>query len=491
MQPDDHPTLSTPDRPQATALSWLKNPWVILIFGGLMLLAVWVGIGIWTEQRRSAALKELWDRYLIAPYAADTPRFPAWVPKWLGRMLPPDWAHEKLLQIVLVDNCHDDRVLRLLSQIEEIEFVSFTEDCTFSDDALLELIETHQLQSLTVDVPLRMTPQHLAALRQRGGVVGSLVLRGPFDERHLYELCQMSNLNALHLVGPITTKATTPVTGWPELRELRWDDSALTDTQFAIFGGAPQLRTLFLDEARLTSRSGHVLEHLPLESLQLEGADIDDALMVSVGRIPALKHLDLAHTKISDAGLQAVAQLPELNVLKVAAHGLTISSARSLRESAKLRSIALDTDTSVTDDWVAELVHERFERIELINSAITDEGAAAIRKGCPNVKSICLTGSRVTDQCLPALCLMPQLSDLNLNNTAITDAGLQQVELVAPGFGFSRLSRLSLSGTHVTREGVSAFRSRNRRSSLSVWLEPFPVERRAIERPGNIVSTPE
>ncbi len=492
MQPDDHPTLNTTDRPQATALSWVKNPWVILIFGGVMLLAVWVGIGIWTEQRRSAAIEELKDRYGVLLQSEVHMGIVISFPDWLNQMVPPGWAaRSELITSAQVDNCDGDRILRLLSRIGELEQVNFTADCTFSDDALLELIETHQLRGLGFQVPRRMTPQHLAALRQRGGVNGSLSLRGPFDERHLYELGQMAELEILRLTGPISANAAVPTTAWPALQELQWDDSQLTDAQFAMFGAASRLNALYLSKTRLTSRSGPLLERLPVEALHLESPDLDDTLMENLSRIPSLEHLSLPHTGITDVGLQAVARLPKLTSLRMAARDLTVSSARSLRECADLNEITLDTDASVTDEWIAEMLHERFWRIELVNSAITDEGVAAIQKGCPNAYVLWLPGSRVTDRCLSILHPMRRLIDLKLSNTAITDAGLQQVELATGKIGFSFRGRLDLSGTRVTREGALEFLRRNGNSNLTVRLGPDDVVHRPPEPPGWIVCTPE
>ncbi len=483
MQSDDqtlphdtaHPAAA--DRAQGTTSLWRKNPWLILVFASVLLLGLWVGIGIWTEQRRRAAIEELTDRYGVYLDGDGAPRFPVWLPNWLGQMLPPDWAHDELMVSAVIYHGDDDRIARLLRHVGELEAVRFIESCTFSDEALLELIEAHQLKHLTFNMPQSLTPRHLAALRQRGGVQGPFSLHGPFNEQHLQELSQMAGLEILYLNGPISANVALSATGWPALGFLKWDDSQLTDTQFAMLGTAPKLTALHLEKTRLTSRSGPLLERMAVDSLHLESPDVDDALMENLGRIQSLSHLHLPHAKITDAGLKAVAQLPELWSLRVTAHDLTVSCARKLRECAKLRFVVLDTDASVTDDWVAELVHERLEGIELINSAVTDEGVATIQKVCPNTKRLSLAGSRITDRCLPTLSLMLELGHLDLSNTAITDAGLEQFQLQSRGNPVFTSQMLDLSGTRVTREGALAFLQRNGNPALGVRLGPKEVVR--------------
>lgn len=497
MRPDDqtlphdttHPAAA--DRVQVTTSLWRKNPLLILVFASVLLLGLWVGIGIWTEQRRSAAIKELTDRYGVYLSGEDDPRFPAWLPNWLGRMLPPEWSHDELLISAVIYHGNDDRIARLLRHVGELDAVVFIESCTFSDEALLELIETHQLKHLNFNMPQRLTLQHLAALRQNGGVLGGFSLHGLFTEQHLRELSQMPKLESLYLVGPISTNAALSATGWPALHHLQWQDSQLTDAQLAVFGAAPLLTYLHLEKTRLTSRSGPLLERLPIEYLHLESPEIDDGLTENLGRIQSLMYLHLPHAKITDAGLQAVAQLPELCSLEVAVRGLTVSSARSLRECANLRVVVLDTDASVTDDWVAELVHERIQGIELINSTVTDEGVAAIQKVCPNVRRLSLAGSRITDRCLPTLSLMVELGHLDLSNTAITDTGLEQFQLQSRGHPAFTSQMLDLSGTRVTREGALAFLQRNGNPALGVRLGPKEVVRLPPERPEPLPLIPE
>lgn len=482
MQPDGqalpHDTTHTAtDRTQGTTWSWLKSPWVLLIFGGVILLGLWVGIGLLTEQRRSAAVEELRDKYGVLLDGKSEPRFPDWIRGLLEEMLPPDWTQIDVYETAVVDRCDDESIVRLLSRIGELDSITFADGCTLSDAAVLELIETHHLQQLRFAEPRSLTPQQLAAWRERGGVKGSLVLQGPFNKDHLRELSQMMRLQVLHLIGPVDTDDALPPTGWPALGSLRWDDSQLTDAQFAVFGAAPELTGLYLERTRLTSRSGALLERLPLERLHLESQDADDALVECIGRIRSLESVSLPQGRITDAGLRAVAQLPGLGFLRIAARGLTVSSARSLRELANLHKITIDTDASVTDEWIAEFVHEQLNRIELINSAITDEGVATIQKNCPNAFTISLAGSRVTDQCLPVLSNMPRLIDLDLSNTAITDAGLQQVDLTRADAGYPRLRKLNLSGTRVTREGALDFAQRHGSSILGVRLSPKEVVR--------------
>lgn len=454
-QPADEP------RPPS-AWAWLKHPWLLLIFGSVMSLGLWVGLGMWIEHQRSLVEKGLSERDgFVLFYHPGRKRFPAWLPEWLGKILPAKKMRieRDRLTGVTITECKDDRDcdLHILSRIGELEDVSLDSDCKVSDETLLELIGTHTLRSLEFSSPRNLTAQHLAALRRSGNLSILRTVRGPFDEQRITELGQMARLTSLSLEGQIESTTKPLAIHWPQLADLDWSWSELTDEQFAGIGAASPLNALHLRHTHLTSRSWPLLERMPLHFLELDSPHVDDALLTSLARIPTLIAIDLPYGAATDVGLQELSKLPQLQSLCLSARRLTIASVRHIRDCQQLRAIMLTNGSNITDEWIAQLAHPHWQRIRICDSEVTDAGVATIRAACP-LGSLELPGSRVTDACLPVISQMTGLNYIDLSNTAITDAGLKQAEF-RPTIGL--VPMLDLSGTRVTREGVKEFIRRN------------------------------
>ncbi len=344
---------STPesDRQRPSVWSWLKNPWLVLVFGSITLLGLWIGLGEFIEYQRHEAERELESGNVIQ-FATVLPndRFPVWLPDWLGRILPEDlqFKRSRVTGVRIVES-QDDRDVRLLSRIGEIESIEFHTECTCSDDALLELTETHRLRKLCFwQKPRKLTAQHLAELRQHGDPVELYGLAGPFGEQQLGELAGMSNLQILGLNGPIEPTVRLPVFTWPQLSSVGWDESQIADEQLASMFASSPLETLYLEQTQLTPQAWPLLDGMPLGYLRLEGPHIDDALLKVLTRIPSLYALHLPKATITDAGVRVLSALTDLNRLELDVTGLTVTGARHLGECKKLGTLSLRNCSSVT-----------------------------------------------------------------------------------------------------------------------------------------------
>ncbi len=469
------PSQSIEKPGSSPSVSWLKHPWLVLICGSALLLALWVGLRVRIEYQRNAALEELRNRDDVRLRENGT-RVPEWLPGWLRDLLPENLESEwsQLTQVNLHD-CQDDRVLLLLSRIGEAYNLALHGDCKFSDDALLQLFESHRFHDIIFwSQSFKLTAQHLAVLRQQGNISQLWGLGGPFNEQQLRELAGMSSLESLHLDGPLDTTAKVPVIHWPRLTEFRWHESQLTDAQFEKLVAASPVTNLQLDETRLTSQSWPLLERMPLELVRIARQHIDDTLLTSLARIPSLEIIYLPDATITDSGVQELAALPRLESFEIPASGLTIAGARHLRECKSLRSLRLNGGSNVTDEWIAEMVQDRLKHLDIPDSAITDAGVATLQKTC-RLEYLDLSGSRVTDGCLQSLSLMTDLGDLDLSDTAITDEGLKHAQLMRGSVGAFFPPHLTLDGTRVTPEGVKEFLRQNRNPNVRVSVGPSPA----------------
>ena len=75
-------------------------------------------------------------------------------------------------------------------------------------------------------------------------------------------------------------------------------------------------------------------------------------------------------------------------------------------------------------------------------------------KGLKRLKSLGLSGNRITDAGLPLLANLESLETLDLDGTPVTDAGLSAL------VGLKRLKMLRVENTGVTREGLARFQQK-------------------------------
>ena len=90
--------------------------------------------------------------------------------------------------------------------------------------------------------------------------------------------------------------------------------------------------------------------------------------------------------------------------------------------------------------------------LQMANPDVTDETLAYLR-GFDRLKELDLSDSKVTDEGLKLLKDLPALATLRLKNTEVTDAAFSDALADKES-----LRRLDLTGTHVDRETVDAWR---------------------------------
>jgi hypothetical protein len=80
----------------------------------------------------------------------------------------------------------------------------------------------------------------------------------------------------------------------------------------------------------------------------------DDAVVANVRKLPSLRRLDLAFTRVTDAGMEHVCCLPKLEELNLVGTKVSDASVSLLKRLRSLRTIVL-WGTDVTSAGVAEL----------------------------------------------------------------------------------------------------------------------------------------
>jgi Leucine-rich repeat (LRR) protein len=158
--------------------------------------------------------------------------------------------------------------------------------------------------------------------------------------------------------------------------------------------------------------------------------------------------VDFDNTQVTDAGLEKLKGLTQLQALFLENTQVTDAGLESLKGLTQLKLLSLD-NTQVTDAGLENLKGlTQFQALALDNTQVTDAGLENL-KGLTQLDGLSLDNTQVTDAGLENLKGLTQLVLLSLNNTQVTDAGLEKLK------GLTQLLDLSLDNTQVTDEGVS------------------------------------
>jgi len=154
-----------------------------------------------------------------------------------------------------------------------------------------------------------------------------------------------------------------------------------------------------------------------------------------------------AATKVTDAELQPVGEMPELQHLFLDGTHITGDGLKVIEGFTELEVLSLD-NTQVTDaglKYIHDLPRLRF--VDLANTSVTDDGLRHLRE-LPGLQDLTLDGTQIADATLLHLRSFPHLKNLGLDDTQVTDAGLRHLE------DLPKLEWLEVINTQVTDEGV-------------------------------------
>lgn len=144
-----------------------------------------------------------------------------------------------------------------------------------------------------------------------------------------------------------------------------------------------------------------------LAELWLEDAGVDDVEMESIGRMKALKKLNLQRNKITDAGASDLVGLTELKDLSI-------------------------SRTQLSDDSLAVIGKlKNLEQLGIEECKLSGSGFKHLAT-CTKLRDIWFGGNPITDEHLPDLARLTSLEALFLPDTKTTEAGAVALKKLLP-----------------------------------------------------------
>lgn len=219
----------------------------------------------------------------------------------------------------------------------------------------------------------------------------------------------------------------------------------ISDAGLERLAAAKQLRVLSLSGTAVTHAGlEHFAAHPNLVALDIEVCDgITDAACEPLGRMRQLRALVFKKTgfekqRISDAGLDRLKDLKDLELLDLYGNNLTDAGLERLQAFPRLRELNLSL-LAISDAGLPHLKPlARLERLELLYSEgfagpkITDAGAMSLTP-LSNLTALNLTGAKITDNAMEALASLEKLKTLQLVRTKVTSNGVKAFQSAVPG----------------------------------------------------------
>lgn len=175
----------------------------------------------------------------------------------------------------------------------------------------------------------------------------------------------------------------------------------LSETDFNIFGVTEPIASKYINEALDKLSEIRNLTALAIRNIELSTIDIN-----KIGRLTSLVAIDLENNGLDDE---------EMNVFPV------LTSLKRMRFSRQHFTYPSSLDG-----------YRNLEEVSLVETPICDKGLRFLRYSNPTLKSLLLSKTDVTDDCVSTLILCNNLTYLNIESTKATSIALDNLLLSNP-----------------------------------------------------------
>jgi len=241
----------------------------------------------------------------------------------------------------------------------------------------------------------------------------------------LKRLAELKSLKTLVLVETLVSD-----TGLLYLKDISLNSISLVSTQITDKGlgylsNMPSLTILYVSETAISNAGVERLKDMiQLDILFLANTQIDDIGLGHLAGLTNLRQLYMNNTRITDSGLKHLKGMKQLQTLGLGA-------------------------TSITNAGLKELTgFKNIERLDFTNCKFSDSGFVHL-KDLKSLEVLMLNSTSISDSGLEYLKDLKNLKDLQLRLTSVSDVGLQHLH------GLKKLEDLDLQQTKVTPQGIA------------------------------------
>ncbi|HNY80716.1 MAG: hypothetical protein RBS72_09305 [Sedimentisphaerales bacterium] len=319
------------------------------------------------------------------------------------------------------------------------------------------------LQNLRrLTAPDRMDDAGLAHVARLPALTGLYLRESRVTNAGLRHLAGLQGLEELALgAGRITDAGLVHLGKLPRLRYLLLQGDGFSDAGFVHLKNVPSLRILHFGHLPQTTDAGlaHLSALTQVQDMSFHWSEnITDEGVRHLAALPHLRSLDVARSRVTDAGLAHLRDVKTLESLWLPSEGISDTGLEYLSQLPRLRSLSVSRayrgDSSgeqgyYTDKGIRMLAHCRdLEELSVGSIAMTDASMEAIAT-LGNLRNLALFGcTAVTDEGLKELASLKDLEVLNVHDANATISGLSCLN------GLSNLRRLDIDGVKQDYSGL-------------------------------------
>ena len=277
------------------------------------------------------------------------------------------------------------------------------------------------------------------AIRDAAGRITGVDLRASWvTDTDLRKLSQLPNLNYIDLsLTRITDQGMQELKNLPGIVELNlYFAEYVTDEGLAVVKNWKKLKRLNVHGTKISDTT---LEHISgittLESVNVGSGMVTDVGIERLATLPNLKELTIGGNELGDAGLQGLRQIPTLTYLDLSGRQGTDSNVWAISMS----DVGLDAVLSLKALRELRLactsVGVGIEGARFATVSAMDVSVAWLErmKTLPKLEKLKLQGcQRVNDEAIPVLAAFPDLRELDLKGTGVTEKGLAALRAAKP-----------------------------------------------------------
>lgn len=333
-------------------------------------------------------------------------------------MTGPVATHERIVALAALPNLRSlrldqsmatDATVAALAKVPKLEDINL-EGCNITDDALLSLAKQENLKRLRL-AKTKISDVGLSRIREMKQLelldlsdCSSITSAGLV---HLKGLSKLRNLSiGSPLINDVGLQHLSPLTN---MVAISLKECAISDAKSDALSGMTKLKEFDIFKTRAGDRTlGVVAGATEMSKLKLRDSAItNQGLVEHISKFQNLIALDLGETETTDQALVVIGKLSKLEDLNLLRTKVTAAGVASLT-GLKLKRLNLDDIPSVGDGVVAHIAKiKSLEFLHLGKTAITDAG-------------------------LQGLAPMTNLKDLILNNTAVTESAIKELQSKLP-----------------------------------------------------------
>lgn len=234
---------------------------------------------------------------------------------------------------------------------------------------------------------------------------------------------------------------------------------ATTDEDFAKFIGCSRLEYLYIRSPDITDAGLTNLQHLrELATLALAGTKVTNEGLEHLQHLPHLTSLTIQDTPVNGSGIVHLTNKDALHTLSLFGSGFGDEQVGLLKQFPNVRTLFLDR-TKITDAGLPGLLSlKELTHLQLTETQVTAESFPRFA----SLNWLYLDGSRTEDTGIESVAQLPALTKLSVRDTRITNAATAHIRHMPS------LQVLEASNTQIDDEGLSELRHALKLSTLDL-----------------------